>query len=342
VEQQQQQQQAKKCLVTGATGVVGVPLVNELVRLGHRVSILARGAVAENLFAKSVKVVRGDLANQAALEEAAAGANWIFHLAAKLHISSPNEKLRQEYRRTNVEGTRRLLDLASSNNAEKFVFFSTINVYGASRAGEVFDETSELNATGFYAESKAEAEKLVLAAENPGGEKIGVCLRLAAVYGSRMKGNYVRLLEAVRRGRFFFVGDGGNRRTLIQQDAARAAILAAENAAGGEVYNATDGAVRTFREIVEAMSAALGKETPRLHLPAAPVRFGVGAVESFGNLIGLKSPINRALLDKLLEDAAVSGDKIRNDLGFRPQFDLRNGWREAVANKPEEMMISRE
>lgn len=319
---------SRKCLVTGATGVVGVPLVRELVKGGHTVRVLARGDAPKNWFPKNVEIVAGDLANVDAIEIAANGAEWIFHLAAKLHINNPSADLQREYEETNVAGTARLLELAKKNKAEKFVFFSTINVYGASDGIKIFDESDRLNPIGFYTETKAAAEKLVLA------EKFGVVLRLAAVYGSRMKGNYVRLLESLRKGRFFFIGEGSNRRTLIhQQDAAAAAILAAEKAIGGSIYNATDGEIHRFADIVEAMSAALGKKTPALHLPLAPIGLGIGLAENLGKFFRVKSPVNRALLEKLLEDVAVSGKKIQNELGFRPQFDLAAGWRETVSSQ---------
>lgn len=316
----------KICLVTGATGVVGVPLVHELVKNNHAVKVLARNAVETDLFPEDVEIVSGDLNEVAALEKAANNVQWIFHLAAKLHVNNPAADLSGEYQETNVVGTEKLIAAARKNNVEKLVFFSTINVYGASEDPRIFDERDKLVPKGFYAESKAAAEKLVLA------EDFGIVLRLAAVYGSRMKGNYVRLLAALRRNRFAFVGAGQNRRTLIhQQDAARAAVTAAERAAGRSVYNATDGAVHPFTEIIAAMSEALGKKNPKIHLPLSPIYLGIGFAEDLARIFGIKSPVNRALLEKLIEDVAVSGDKLRDELGFRPQFDLTSGWRETVS-----------
>ena len=64
-------------------------------------------------------------------------------------------------------------------------------------------------------------------------------LRLGAVYGSRIKGNYERLVRSLVRGRFIPVGYGANRRTLVyDKDVARAAVLAAiHDAAAGKIYN---------------------------------------------------------------------------------------------------------
>ncbi len=321
----------RKCLVTGAAGVVGVPLVNELLRAGHLVRVLARSSLSSNLFDGPVEVVRGDVRDAAAVDEAASGVSWIFHLAAKLHVNEPGAELADEYTSINVRGTGKLLDAAAELGAEKFIFFSTINAYGPGSPGTVFDETNDPAPMGPYAESKVEAEKLVLACRDSRGANFGVVLRLAAVYGSRMKGNYVRLAEAIRRGRFLLIGSGENRRTLVHQsDAARAAILAAEKAHGGSVYNVTDGSVHTLNEIAAAISSVYGQRPPGMRIPVGPVRLGIAAAEGLAKAVRMTPPVSRALLDKFLEDIAVDGGKIQRELGFQPQFDLALGWREAL------------
>nr|MCU0494640.1 NAD-dependent epimerase/dehydratase family protein [Chloroflexaceae bacterium] len=159
-----------------------------------------------------------------------------------------------------------------------------------------------------------------------------VVLRLAAVYGPRMKGNYARLLRALRRGLFVPVGAGHNRRTLVHEaDVAQALLLAAEHpAAPGQVFNVTDGTTPPFRAILAAMAAAVGRTPPRLHLPVAPLRLALAGLERGVGLVGKRSPLGPATLAKLLEDVAVSGAKIQRELGFHPTYDIASGWRETV------------
>ncbi|MBC7796217.1 MAG: NAD-dependent epimerase/dehydratase family protein [Pyrinomonadaceae bacterium] len=318
----------KTCFVTGATGVVGVPLVEALVEQNYKVRVLLRDEKSKSLFPAGVEILQGDLFDENALNIGTAGANFVFHLAAKLHINNPNSNLAYEYKKTNVDGTKRVIDVSRKNGIEKFIFFSTINVYGASVDGQIFDENSVINPNGFYAESKAEAENLVL------NENFGVVLRLAAVYGSRMKGNYVKLLQLLRKGRFIFIGDGSNRRTLIHQsDVAKASILAAQSPDScGQIFNVTNGKIHSLQEIIGAMSFNLNRPAPKLKLPLAPVRFGVGVAENIGGILKLNLPINCALLEKFVEDVAVSGLKIRQKLNFQPTFDLVEGWRETIDN----------
>ena len=146
-----------------------------------------------------------------------------------------------------------------------------------------------------------------------------------------MKGNYLRLVRTIRKGMFYRIGPGTNRRTLVhEQDVAKAAILAARQASAGSVYNVTDGSVHTVRDTLDAIAAAAGRPLLPGHVPVAPIRFVAGAVEDALRLVGRRSPIGRATVDKLLEDVAVSGERMQTELGFRPAFDLAAGWRQAL------------
>jgi UDP-glucose 4-epimerase len=184
----------------------------------------------------------------------------------------------------------------------------------------------------FYAQTKLSAEKIVLNARDADGHPLGTVLRLGAVYGSRIKGNYERLTHAMARNRFIPIGSGLNRRTLIyDRDVAKAALLAVQHPnAAGKVYNVSDGHFHTLKEIIVSICQALGRNPPRLSLPVGPAQFIAGLMEDTFRLVGRKSPIGRETIDKYTEDIAVSGQRIQTELGFKPQYDLRSGWRETV------------
>jgi UDP-glucose 4-epimerase len=271
-----------------------------------------------------VAQITGDITDRLTLSRAVADVDLVFHLAAKLHINDPSPELRSEYERVNVEGTRRLVEAARAAGVKRLVLFSTINVYGPSRPGELHDEDSPLHPDSYYSETKAQAERIVLA------DLPAVVLRLAAVYGPHMKGNYPRLLEALRRRRFAFVGDGLNRRTLVHvEDVCRAALLAGEHPeASGRTYNVTDGTVHTLRQIVEAICAALNRRPPRFHVPLRPALWVAGVIERSGDCFLHKRIPARAAVAKLTEDIAVGGARIIRDLGFRPQHALLQSWQD--------------
>lgn len=284
----------------------------------------------DGFFPARVRRTRGDLTDRPSLIRATKDVRVIYHLGAKLHIPRPSPAERDELRKVNVEGTRALAAAAEANGVSRLVFFSTISVYGPTAPGQFHDESSALRPDSFYAEAKLLAEEQVRAAGVP-----GVVLRLAAVYGPSMKGNYPRLAEALRRHRFVLVGDGRNRRTLVfTSDVARAARLAAEHpAAPGQTFNVTDGSVHTLKEIVDAICSALGRGAVRFRLPAGPVLRTAGLVESAWSVFGRRAPVGSDTVKKILEDVAVRGEKAAEQLGFRAQTDLLTGWKATLVSR---------
>lgn len=315
----------RTALVTGATGAIGPILIRQLLDAGYRVRALIRRP-STDLFGGAVERVQGDLTDRGSLEQAVKDVDIVFHLAAKLHINNPSPTLRGQYEQVNVVGTQALAEAAKQAGVSRFIFFSTICVYGASEAGVIFDESTQPKPDTLYAETKYRAEQIVL------DTLPSTVLRLAAVYGSHMKGNYPRLIKALKQGWFVSVGPGTNRRTLLyEEDVGRAALLAATHlVAEGQIFNVTDGKVHTFKEILVAICGALKRSPPRYYLPTTPIRLALAAVEESFRLVGRRPFVSRALLEKLQEDIAVSGMKIQKELGFRPQFDLTAGWKESL------------
>ena len=318
-------------LITGATGAVGPRVVAALHEGGHRVRTLSLDAPPAGAWLEAVDARLGDITDPAAVQAAMQGVDAIVHLAALLHIVNPPPALRSRYERINVGGTANVVEAARQAGVGRVVFFSTIAVYGAS-AGGVLTEDSPLRPDSFYAQTKVDAERIVLAAKRADGTPLGTVLRLGAVYGARIKGNYERLLQSLARGRFLPVGNGSNRRTLVyDKDVALAAVLALKHsAAAGKIFNVSDGEFHTLNDIISRMCEALDRKPPHWSLPVGPVRFAAGLVEDMARLAGIKPPIMRATIDKYTEDVAVDSQRIQCELGFVPQYDLSAGWRETI------------
>jgi len=289
-------------------------------------------APTPGLLPDDVEIRLGDITDTAVAFAAMSGIDAVVHLAALLHIVNPPSNLRERYERINVGGTATVVDAAIKADVKRVVLTSTIGVYGPS-GGRVLDEESTAVPDSFYGQTKLAAERIVLAARRADdGQPIGTVLRLAAVYGSRVKGNYSRLVQALAGGRFLPIGHGSNRRTLVyDKDVAAAVRMALEHPhAAGQVFNVTDGEIHTLRRIIEAICAGLGRRPPRVALPVTPIRLGLGVADSLGRAIGRDLPVNSTMLEKYLEDVAVDGTKIMRELGFRPAYDLTAGWREAI------------
>lgn len=316
---------APLAFVTGATGTVGPYLIDTLLTRGYRVRALVRSPDAYEV-PKGVEVIAGGLHDEASVRRGVEGANVVFHLAALLHINDPRPEVQAQYQVVNVEGTRILVEAAKQAAVGRFVFFSTISVYGPSSGGKAWEETDALAPVTLYGQSKKEAESVVRSVMPS-----STILRLAAVYGPQMKGNYPTLAGVLGKGIRFFVGNGRNRRTLVHTaDVAQASILAAEHpGAVGETFNVTDGAVHRFDDIARAMQQAMGRRPGITYVPASIVRPMLTVAQTLLKAINVRfsGPL---LLDKLIEDVAVSGDKLREELGFEPHYALTDGWRNTL------------
>jgi UDP-glucose 4-epimerase len=311
--------------------MIGVALTESLLAQGWHVVVVVRHQPPPNLSSvHSPQVLVGDLADTETLKIATRGVQAVFHLAAKLHINAPSPEERADYYRTNVDGTRNLIEAARTNKVPHFVFFSSVNVYGPSRHRRnlPFTEHDPVEPTSFYTETKIAAEHLVF----EGLGNAATVLRIAAVYGPGMKGNYLRLLRMLKGGLFVAVGDQRNRRSLVYiADVVQAALLAAQSpVAGGKTYNVTDGYIHSLRDIVHAISQAVGRKPIMIPVPATPLRYALHLTAITAQRFGFHVPFGAEIVDRLVEDIAVNGDLIQHELGFRPQYSLTRGWTQTI------------
>jgi len=318
-------------LITGATGAIGPRVVLALDHAGFRIRAFSVDIPATGMFPPHVGVLIGDITDQVALQSAMRGVDAVVHMAALLHILNPPAKMREKYERVNVGGTATVVETAIRAGVKRVVLFSTIAVYGQAN-GQMLNEYSPTHPDTFYARTKLAAEQIVLNAKRKDRQPLGTVLRLSAVYGSRIKGNYERLTHALARHRFIPIGNGLNRRTLVyDKDVGRAAVLAISHpAAAGRVFNVTDGEFHTLNEIIESICSALGRKAPWLSLHSGVIRSVAGAIAAGYHIFGLRSPITPEMVDKYTEDSAVNGSLIQKELGFVPQYDLQAGWRETI------------
>lgn len=319
----------RRVLVTGATGAVGRAVTTALADAGADVHVLVRRHTAVP-GASTTHI--GDITAPSTVVPALAGCDAVVHLAALLHVVSPTAAIEDDARRVNAEATAALVDASLAAGVSRLVYASTITVYGPQAPGTLLDEQAPCRPDTAYGQTKLAGERHVLAARRSDGQSLGVVLRLAAVYGVGVKGNYRRLLDALARGRYVQIGQGRNRRVLVHEDdVARAVLLALTHPdAAGQTFNVTDGQVHEVREIVAAMCDALGRPVPRVRLPVALVRVGAGVLELLWRPTGRTPPVTRTALAKLIEDVAIDGRLLQQRLGFTPRFGLREGWRDVV------------
>ena len=315
----------RSAFVTGATGCIGSALVSRLSGEGWRVVALVRNRERAVHLPKAVELVEGDLSNWERIAEAMRDCQTVFHLAAKVH-ASPNTPL-QEFKQVNVAGTQNVVAAAVENQVERFIYFSTVAVYGENN--EIVDESKFPRPTTPYGASKLDAERIALTAT----ELKSTVLRLPVVYGPRDQGNVAKLIEAIRRNRYFIVGDGQNLKSMVAvENVVDAALqVAGDERADGEIFNVTDGQPYSQEEIAATIAELLGKRRPA-KLPRWPLLMAGKAGDLVENLIGIALPITSDRVRKLSSNTVFSSAKIERELDFKPRVTLREGLAQAIKN----------
>jgi UDP-glucose 4-epimerase len=122
-----------RILVTGAGGFLGADLVEELRMAGHQVRRLVSRASTVN--DDDGHVIVGDIRDALCVGSAMTGCDSVVHLAGKAHALDDEGVSEAEYQSVNVEGTRRLLEKAKAGGVRKFVFASSVKVFGETTLG---------------------------------------------------------------------------------------------------------------------------------------------------------------------------------------------------------------
>jgi nucleoside-diphosphate-sugar epimerase len=300
--------------VTGGSGFLGRALVAALGARGHEVRVLRRRPGASGELA-------ADLSREDPPAAALAGVRTVFHLAALTHAEA-RAGSESDYEALNVEGTRRVLDAALAAGARRFVFVSSVKAMGEGGPQRI-EEDAEPRPTTAYGRSKLAAERLVLAAAD---RLHATVLRLPMVYGPEQKdGNLARLLAAMARGLFPPPPRTANRRSMVHRDTVVEALLlaAADPRAAGRTYVVTDGAPYGTRELYDWAREAIGRRPSALATPAALLRVAARAGDLAGRLLGRAVPFDSEAFEKLFGSAWYADDRIRRELGFRAERNLR-------------------
>lgn len=323
----------KFALVTGATGFIGGRVVDALQQRGIRIRALVRNMPeAGRRWKGTVEARCVDFTRSDTLMDAITGAETVFHLAGYAHADDEGSAhAENQHWAVTVSGTRALLDEALRAGVRRFVYFSSVKAMGEGGA-DCKDETEEPRPTTAYGKAKLEAERLVRQAAEE--HQMHVCvLRLPLVYGPGVKGNLVRMIEAIERGRFPPLPETGNKRSMVHvDDVVQVALLAAETPdANGRTYIVTDGQTYSSRQLYELILKALGRRIPRWWIPTAVLRAGASVGDLIGRVRGRRFVFDSVALDKLLGSACYSCENIRQELAYSPTRTFENSVDEMVA-----------
>ena len=316
-------------VVTGGTGFLGSRIVELLAGKGHEVVSVSMSGRWRWGVPPRARFVALDLASGDAerpLHELLAGAGTVVHAAGALYRPATP---RRTYRRSHVEGTRRLIAALNDTAPVRLVHVSTTGVLGPT-ADAPLDELAVPAPATEYERTKFEGESLALASRRPGIEI--VVARPGLVYGPRDL-HLLPFFRSIASGRFRAIDGGRARWQPIHIDDVARGIASMTESAGldGETLHLAGSERITVADLAARIAGALDVAPPRGSIPYA-LAFAAGAVlEAAFAPTGADPPLSRSRVRTMTQSRLYAIDRAWERLGFRPEIDLTRGLAGAVA-----------
>ncbi|MBX6763281.1 MAG: NAD-dependent epimerase/dehydratase family protein [Rubrobacteraceae bacterium] len=320
---------AKKVLVTGGAGFLGINLIRHLLKGGYAVASLD---IAEFDYPERdrVEVIKGDIRNRALVERVMEGVDFVVHTAAALPLYSP-----RDIYTTDVVGTRTLLAAAHEHGVERFVHISSTAVYGIPDHHPIHED-DRLEGVGPYGQAKIQAEMICLEYRAKG--LVVPIIRPKSFVGPERLGVFDLLYDWAYTGHNFpMIGSGNNRYQLLDVEDLCDAIelcLTLPEERVNDTFNIGAKEFTTMKEDFQAVLDAAGHGKRVIGFPVeAPAIWALRALDTLG-----LSPLYKWVYETAGKDSFVSIEKAERQLGFSPKYSnkdalLRNyAW--YVENRP--------
>jgi dihydroflavonol-4-reductase len=253
--------------ITGASGLLGSNLAVELLKQGHQVRATRRaGSKVAQLEGHAVEWVSADLGDAAALAAAFAGADVVFHCAAKVTVV---KKPPPDIYESNVAGTARVIEAVRKTGVRRMVHCSTTGAVGLSEDGRPCTEDAAWNFAKYglddaYFTTKHEAELLVLAAAKEGLD--AVVVNPGFMFGPMdVRPSSGKLILEVARRKAPGKSPGMNSFVDVR-DVARGMVLAWEKGRSGERYILA-GENLSYGQVMDRVAKVAGVKPPRFYVP---------------------------------------------------------------------------
>ena len=318
-----------KVLVTGTNGFVGKAIVQELLKEKYEViELCGRQGAKDSLSEKSFQADISHMENLKVLENLE-NVDTIIHSAGLAHqfVKIPERLFEQ----VNAEGTRNIAELGAVLKIKHFILISSVAVYAKREENKnlaLVDENSECRPEGAYAQSKLAGENAALEICRKNGISLTI-LRLATVIGEGDRGNTGRLIKAIDKKRFFWIGKGENLKSLVYLNDVAGACLAVlkKKKSGEEIFNVTATPV-PMQEIVSVIAKTLDRKIPKLFFPVSWLR----AIFLFNAKTFRVKKIKRIseTLEKWISNDVFSGERLAEVYGFRAETSVEEGLRRQV------------
>ncbi len=316
-----------KVLVTGGGGFLGGAIARMLFKRGDEVAVFNR-SVYPQLKQMGIECLRGDLADAVAVRAACRGRDAVIHTGAR---AGPG-LYRPDFYASNVQGTHNVIDGCRRHSVPVLVHTSSPSVVHAGQDLEGADESLPYpdHFPAPYPETKAEAERRVLAANGEGLRT--TALRPHLIWGPGDNHLLPRLIERNRKRRLRLPRPDKLIDTCYIDNAAEAHVLALDDLRGparsaGKAYFISNGEPLPAVEIMTRLLQAAG-ETPRIGRVALPLaNLAAAVVEPLWRTLRLRSdpPVSRFIVEHLATAHWFDIKAAERDFGYRPRVSIEAG-----------------
>lgn len=299
--------------VIGGSGFIGSRLCKRLELGGFEFQIIDKKVSGS--FPKKTKVA--DVRDFGCLEAAVSG-EIIINLAAEHRDDVSPKSL---YDEVNVDGARRICEVAESKGIAKIIFTSSVAVYGFAPVGT--DETGKINFFNDYGRTKFEAENVFRSWQEADPAKRSlVILRPTVVFGEQNRGNVYNLLKQIASGKFIMIGNGENVKSMTYVENVAAFLeFSFKFGPGVHVYNYVDKPDFNMNQLVGTVNQTLRKkEKIGFRIPYS-IGYSLGKfVDLAAAVTGRKFAISSIRIKKFCSD--TSFETSVGNVGFKAPVSI--------------------
>ena len=314
-----------KILITGASGFIGSFIVEEALRRGFETwAAVRRSSSHAYLQDERIHFIELNLSSKEQMVEQLRDAefDYVVHAAGVTKCLN-----KQDFWRVNTEGTKNLVGalLEVGMPLKRFVFISSLSVFGAIREQQPYEEIREDDVpqpNTEYGRSKLAAERFLESEEFP-----YVILRPTGVYGPREKDYFLRA-KSIKQHSDFAVGFKRQDITFVYvSDVVQAVFLALEKGQTGRKYFLSDGEVYQSTTFSDLIHEELGRPWwIRITAPVWVLRVVTFFGEYVGRMTGKVTALNRDKYHILRQrNWRCDIEPARRELGYQPQVQLKEG-----------------
>lgn len=301
-----------KVLVTGANGFIGRNLVHQLLEENYDVTASYRNTKS---FIQDIRINNfaiGDLNSKVNWKSYLMDVDVVVHLAARVHIMKEfSDNPLDEFRKTNVQATLNLAKQSISMGVQKFIFMSSVKVYGEFTSEAAFTNNDSPSPEEPYSRSKHEAELALLALTQKSDMQV-VIVRIPLVYGRGVKGNFAHLVKIVdKRIPMPFKGINNKRSLLGIRNLIHFLIHCMDSRiTGNQIFLVADKNPVSTPMLLKNLAKAMHKNIYLFSFPGFLLAL-------LFNLIGRKNMYSR-----LIQSLEIDTTNTQKEIGWVPPFSM--------------------